>query len=382
MNQQLRDLATYPMVKLDELKAQAIRKGLTIYDFGTGDPREPTPAFIREACQQGLAEISQYPKVVGLPEMRQAAAAYLARRFDVTVDPDSELLPTQGSKEAIFHLPMVFVEHPAQGEPERSLVVYGEPAYPVFEIGALFAQAEAYPVPLNVDNSYLLDPDAIGAEVLARTAIVYLNYPHNPTGQLMPEHLFERWVAARDQHGFLLVSDECYVDLYYESERPRSLLEFGREGCLVMHSLSKRSGMTGYRSGYVAGDARLIAMYRRFRAGMGLAPTEMVQAAAIVAWQDSEHVEERRLLFKQKRQVFLDLFADLGLQVYPSSSTLFLWVGVPAGKTDTGYVEELLGSGILCSPGSFFGDGQEEFFRLALVPSVEQCEAAAAIWPR
>jgi len=382
MNQRIRDLATYPMVKLDELKAAAIDEGLTIYDFGTGDPREPTPAFIREACQQGLADISQYPKVTGLPAMRQAAADYLARRFDVTVDPDTELLPTQGSKEAIFHLPLVFVDHPAEGLPERSLVVYGEPAYPVFEIGALFAQAEPHPVALHPGNSYLLDPDAVGDAVLAQAAIVYLNYPHNPTGQLMPAELFERWVAARDQHGFLLVSDECYVDLYFESERPRSLLEFGREGCLVMHSLSKRSGMTGYRSGFVAGDAQLVASYRRFRAGMGLAPTDMVQAAAIAAWQDSDHVEERRLLFKSKRQVFLDLFGELGLDVYPGSSTLFLWVRVPEGKTDTGYAEELLGVGILCSPGSFFGDGQEGFFRLALVPSLQQCEAAAAIWPR
>ncbi len=381
MNQQLRDLATYPMVKLDELKEAAVRKGLTIYDFGTGDPREPTPAFIRQACRDGLAELSQYPKVAGLPAMRQAAAGYLARRFSVEVDADTEILPTQGSKEAIFHLPLVFIEHPAGGQPERPLVVYGEPAYPVFEIGALFAQAEAYPVPLNAANSYLLDPDQLGDEVLARTGIVYLNYPHNPTGQLMPAALFERWVAARDRHGFLLVSDECYVDLYYEDERPRSLLEFGRQGCLVMHSLSKRSGMTGYRSGFVAGDASLVTTYRRFRAGMGLAPTDMVQAAAIAAWTDTDHVEERRLLFKRKRQVFLDLFAAMGLSVYPGSSTLFLWVEVPTGKTDTGYVEELLAVGILCSPGSFFGDGQEGFFRLALVPSLQQCQAAAAIWP-
>ena len=126
----------------------------------------------------------------------------------------------------------------------------------------------------------------------------------------------------------------------------------------------------------------MVASYRRFRAGMGLAPTDMVQAAAIAAWQDSDHVEERRLLFKSKRQVFLDLFGELGLDVYPGSSTLFLWIRVPEGKTDTGYAEELLGVGILCSPGSFFGDGQEGFFRLALVPSLQQCEAAAGIWPR
>ena len=377
MNQQLRELKTYPMLRLDELKKTAIAAGLTIYDFGTGDPREPTPGFIREACQAGLAEVSQYPKIIGLPEMRRAAAGYVEQRFGQTLDPDTEILPTQGSKEAIFHLPMVVVD-PASS---RRRVVYGEPAYPVFEIGALFASAEAHPVVLNPGNSYLMDPATVGADVLRGTALVFLNYPHNPTGQLMPEESIRAWVSARDEYGFVLVSDECYADLYYD-EPPRSLLEFGREGCLAVHSLSKRSGMTGYRSGFVAGDAELIQWYARFRAGMGLAPTDMVQEAAIAAWSDADHVVERRDLFRAKRQVFLDLFTELGLSVYPGSSTLFLWVEVASGMTDYAYVEHLLKKGILCSPGSFFGEGQEAFFRLALVPNLEQCKKAAALWPR
>ena len=377
MNQQLRELKPYPMLRLDELKKEALDAGLTIYDFGTGDPREPTPGFIREACQAGLAEVSQYPKINGLPEMRRAAAGYLEHRFGQSLDPDSEILPTQGSKEAIFHLPMVVVDP----DSSRRRVVYGEPAYPVFEIGALFASAQTHPVALNAGNSYLMDPESIGAEVLRETALVFLNYPHNPTGQLMPEDAFRAWVSARDEYGFVLVSDECYADLYYE-EPPRSLLEFGREGCLAVHSLSKRSGMTGYRSGFVAGDPELIQWYAKFRAGMGLAPTDMVQEAAVVAWSETEHVAERRDLFKAKRQVLLDLFAELDLTVYPGSSTLFLWVEVPSGKTDHGYVEQLLKDGILCSPGSFFGEGQEAFFRLALVPTLEQCKKAAALWPR
>ncbi|MCB9888853.1 MAG: succinyldiaminopimelate transaminase [Planctomycetes bacterium] len=376
MNEALRRLATYPMVRLDQLKDEAVAAGRTVYDFGTGDPREPTPAPIREACRAGLAEISQYPKVTGLPAMRAAAADYLAHCHGVVVDPDTELLPTQGSKEAIFHLPMVLVDHPSS----RQLVVYGEPAYPVFEIGALFAQATPHPVRLDPTNHYLLDPDVLGAAVLDRTAVVFLNYPHNPTGQLMPVELMQRWVAAQRRHGFVLVSDECYVDLYFD-EKPHSMLEFGKEGVLAVHSLSKRSGMTGYRSGFVAGDAKWIAHYRRFRAGMGVAPTDMVQAAATVAWSDTAHVAERRALFGAKRAVFLELFAQRGMRAYPGSATLFLWVEVPEGFTDQGYCELLLRHGILCSPGSFFGPGQEGFFRLALVPSLDHCRAAAALWP-
>lgn len=379
MNPRIRNLQTYPMVRLDQLKEEVLARGQRVFDFGTGDPREPTARFIREALKDAVPEVSQYPKVAGTVAMREAAAGYLRRRFNLEVDPETEILPTQGSKEGVFHLPMVFVE-PASG---RNVVVYGEPAYPVFEIGALFAEAQIHAVNLNPTNRYVLDPEAVGGAVLDRAALVFLNYPHNPTGQLMAPEIFRRWVKARERHGFVLVSDECYVDIYFdEGQAPHSVLEFGKEGCLAVHSLSKRSGMTGYRSGFLAGDKELIAEYRRYRAGMGLAPTDFVQAAATAAWADSEHVEERRHLFAAKRDVFLELFDELGLTVYPGKATLFLWVSVPKGTTDVAYSEELLESGILVSPGSFFGNGQEEFFRVALVPSLADCTEAASRWPR
>lgn len=379
MNPRIKSLETYPMVRLDQLKEQVLARGQRVFDFGTGDPREPTAPFIQEALKAAVPDVSQYPKVAGVAAMREAAAGYLGRRFHLDVDPETEILPTQGSKEGIFHLPMVLVEPGG----ERNLVVYGEPAYPVFEIGALFAEAETHAVNLNPTNRYLLDPEAIGAGVLERAALVFLNYPHNPTGQLMPPEVFRHWVEARERHGFVLVSDECYVDIYFdEAQPPHSVLEFGKEGCLAVHSLSKRSGMTGYRSGFVAGDPKLIAEYRRYRAGMGLAPTDFVQAAAAAAWADSDHVAERRRLFAAKREVFLELFDELGLTVYPGKATLFLWVSVPRGTTDVAYSEELLESGILVSPGSFFGHGQEQFFRVALVPSLADCTEAALRWPR
>jgi aspartate/methionine/tyrosine aminotransferase len=234
---------------------------------------------------------------------------------------------------------------------------------------------------LTAENRYLMDPQDLPEATLRRACVVFLNYPHNPTGQLMPEELFKAWVSTRDKYGFTLVSDECYVDLYYE-DPPQSLLEFGKEGCLAIHSLSKRSGMTGYRSGFLAGDAELIAHYRRFRSSMGVAPPDPIQAASQVAWSDMEHVEERRQLFAEKRQVFLEHFAALGLDVYPGSATLFLWVSVPGDTTDVDYANKLLESGIVVSPGSFFGAGQDRFFRVALVPALEECRKATQLWPR
>ena len=208
------------------------------------------------------------------------------------VDADEEVLATYGSKEALFHLPMPFVQIPS----DKDLVLYGQPAYPIYEIGALFAEAWTYSVQLGPENGYAMHPDSLPDSVLKRAAIVYLNYPHNPSGYKLSDDLFRRWVEVRAEYGFVLVSDECYVDLNYEGEPPKSLLQFGREGCLAVHSLSKRSGMTGYRSGFIAGDQELIATYRRYRASMGTAPQQFVQAAP-VPW---EHKLPRVLMIYSK----------------------------------------------------------------------------------
>jgi aspartate/methionine/tyrosine aminotransferase len=240
---------------------------------------------------------------------------------------------------------------------------------------------------LGLPNGYAMDPDLVPEAVLRRAAVVFLNYPHNPTGYCLPDALFRRWVELREEYGFVLVSDECYVDLCYEGPRPRSVLEFGKKGCLAVHSLSKRSGMTGYRSGFVAGDPELIATYRRFRASMGTAPQEFVQAAATVAWTDTGHVEQRLQVFAEKRRILLAMCQERGLKVHGSTAGLYLWVEVPQRDSDVDYAARLREAGILVAPGSFFGPvreggGQERFVRLALVPTADECRAAAAAWPK
>lgn len=377
MNERLQNLPTYPMVQLASWNQEIAARGQMVYDFGTGDPREPTPQILRQAMIDGIDEVSQYPPTAGTPALRQAVASYLQRRFDVSVDADAEVLASFGSKEALFHLPMTFVQIPS----DKDLVLYGEPAYPVYEIGALFAEAWTYAVQLGPHNDYAMDPDALPESVLKRAAIVYLNYPHNPSGYKLSDALYRRWVEVRAEYGFVLVSDECYVDLNYEGDAPRSLLEFGREGCLVVHSLSKRSGMTGYRSGFLAGDADLISKYRRFRASMGTAPQQFVQAAAELAWTDTQHVQDRLAVFAAKREVLLQMAKARGLQVHGSQAGLYLWIEVPAGKSDLDYAAACRQHGIVVAPGSFFGKGQERFIRLALVPTLEECRAAATIWP-
>ena len=378
MNERLQNLPTYPMVQLSSWNREVAARGLKVYDFGTGDPREPTPQILRQALIDGLDEVSQYPPTAGTPELRSAVSAYMLRRFGGTVDADKEVLASYGSKEALFHLPMTFVQIPS----EKDLVLYGQPAYPVYEIGALFAEAWTYAVQLGPENEYAMDPDALPESVLKRAAIVYLNYPHNPSGYKLSDELFKRWIEVRDEYDFVLVSDECYADLYYEGDAPRSLLEFGREGCLVIHSLSKRSGMTGYRSGFIAGDPALIDKYRRYRASMGVAPQQFVQAAAELAWTDTQHVADRLGVFAAKREVLLRMASDRGLKVHGSQAGLYLWLEVPEGTTDLEYAKKCRDVGIVVAPGSFFGEGQERFIRLALVPTIDECRAAAEAWPK
>jgi LL-diaminopimelate aminotransferase len=378
MNDRLRQLQTNPMQALEKRRDALLARGRRVLDFASGAPREPTSAGIREAFLAATPAVSPYPDVRGQRAMREAAADYLQERFGVVVDADTGILPTLGSREAIFHLPLVLVQIPS----EKDLVLYGEPGNPACELGALFAEAWTWPVPLDARNRYLMDPDNIPESVLRRAAIVFLGYPHDPSGQCLPATSFAAWVRARDTYGFTLVSDETYADLWFAEPRPQSVLEFGRRGCLAVHSLSKRSGMSGYRSGFVAGDPELVTHYRRFRAGMGMVPQDMVQAAAAVAWRDAQHVEERRLAFAAQRQVLLRHFAELGLSVYPGTATLSLWVEVPAASTDLAYAERCLERGILVAPGSFLGPGQDRFVRVALGPGLEECAQAVRDWPR
>ena len=375
MNDRLSHLKIHPTVRLARSRDAASASGRRVFDFGIGDPAEPTPEFVRQALLGAVPTVSDYPAVEGSLDLRQAAAAYLEARFGATLDPATQILATAGSKEAIFHLPMVLAD-PSTG---RDRTVYGEPGYSAFRIGTTFAGLADHPVPLGPEKKYLFGPSDVGGDVLDRTEIVFLNYPHNPSGQTMPPALFEEWVAARAEHGFVLVSDEVYVDLYV-GEAPHSLLEFGREGCLAVHSLSKRSGMTGYLSGIIAGDAEILAHYRKFRAGMGVSTPVWTQAAAAAAWRDQGHVEQRRKTIAAKRQALLDVLESRGMHVYPGDGSLFLWVEVPEGETDISYAEKLLDAGIVVGPGSMFG-GQEHYFRVALSPDLEACRAVADVWP-
>ena len=379
MNPALRALKPYPMAELQARKTALLNAGKTVYDFGTGDPIEPTPAFIPEALKAAVPTISQYPSVAGTPALRRAVAAYLQRRFGVVMNSESQLLPAAGSKEAIFHLPMAFLD-PATN---KNTVIYGTPGYPVYQAGTLFAGGHEHPVTLQRSSGYRLDLAALPSEVLTRTAIAWINYPHNPTGACVDRVYYQAQAEVAGAHGIILASDECYQDLWFDDAMapPPSILEVATTGVLAFHSCSKRSGMTGYRTGFIAGDATLIKAYRGWRAAMGVGSPTFVEAAATAAWSDDAHVIERRHQFAAKYRLLADGLSAKGIAVLPSSAGLYLWAQVPGGHTADAYAARCLAAGIVVSPGGFFGDGGEGWFRLALVPSLPDCAQALNRWP-
>jgi len=362
----LAELEQYPFTRLDEWRA-----GRDLIDFGVGAPREVTPSFIREALAAALEERSSYPRAAGLPELRSAIAGWVERRYGVAVDPDRELVPTLGSKEAIFSF-----AHVALGG--RRLVAVPEPAYPVYERGALFAGGTVTTIPLREESGWLPDLDAFDA--WDELALLWVCYPNNPTGATAPLSFYEELAGLAREHGFLVCSDEAYSELWFD-EPPASALQVAdRENVVVFNTLSKRSSMTGYRSGFVCAPPEVADALRRFRPSTGTAPQEFVQRASVAAWSDEEHVAAVREVYRRKRETLEPVLERKGLRSAGGNATFFLWVAVEGASEDV--ARALLEHGILVAPGSFFGPAGEGFLRFALVPTQEECERAAAILER
>ena len=361
----LAELEQYPFARLDEWRA-----GRDLIDFGVGDPREPTPAFIREALKEAVDERSGYPRAAGLPELRAAIAAWVGRRFGVAVA-EAEIVPTLGSKEAIFSFANV-----ALGE--RRAVAVPEPGYPVYERGTLFAHGDVVRVPLREKHGWLPDLDAV--DCWDELAVFWTCYPNNPTGATAPLSFYEELAGLAREHGFLVCSDEAYSELWFDEPPASALQVAGRENVVVFNTLSKRSSMTGFRSGFVCAPPAVADALRRFRPSTGTAPQEFVQRASVAAWSDEEHVGAVREVYRRKREVLLPALERAGLRHAGGGASFFLWVAVD-GPSEA-FARGLLEHGILAAPGSFFGPAGEGYVRFALVPTHEECERAAEILER
>ena len=376
-NPALEQLGGYPLARLQDLANELRADGQPMTDFSIGDPEEPTPPFIREALLDAVGPVSRYPTAAGQRGLREAVAGWVRTRHGVEDDPDLHVLPSAGSKEAIFHLPLAVLDpHGA-----RRAVIWGDPGYPVYGRGALFAGGVSDPVALTHEAGWRLNLDDLASERLSTACIAWVNYPHNPTGATVDADWYRRQVATARDHGLLLASDECYQELWFDEPAP-SVLEVcdgDFTDVLAFVSLSKRSGMTGYRAGAIVGDPELIARLRLLRPNMGTASPDFLQTAATAAWRDQTHVDARRAVFAAKRDVVLGFLHDAGIEVSGSEATFYVWFRAPGGD-DAAYAEALLKERIIASPGRAFGPAGTGWLRLALVPTVQGCREAAERW--
>lgn len=370
------ELGEYPFTELDDARARAAESGESLIDFGVGEPAEPVPEFIREEMLAAIREenVARYPLAAGMADLRAAIAGWIDRRYGVDVDPEIEVLPTLGTKEAIFHLAGL-LHWPGS---HRDLVVVTTPGYPVPARSARLAGAGVVELPLDPDSGWLPRIDEIPEEVWHRISIIWINSPNNPTGSVVPLDFYEELAARCRRHGVVLASDEAYSDVWF-GEPPPSVLQLSDPThILAFHSLSKRSTIPGYRSGFVCGDPLLIGAMRQLRPSMGVTPQLFVQRASIAAWSDDAHAEEMRARYAAKRDVMLPALAGAGLEDAGGDASFFLWMRTPDGD-ERAAVKRLLSAGILAAPGSIFGEGGAGYLRFALVPTLDECRRAAEI---
>jgi len=385
LNPTFLNLPSYGLVKQEEIQSECNKKGLEIFDFTLGDPKEPTDEGIRHALLANVNTVSQYPSNQGCLALREAAAGWLRRRFDVIANSKTQIISSNGSKEAIFHIPQLLVNPTLQ----RNVIVFSEPAYPVYRSGTILAGGQPCEVPLKQEKNYIFDLEDIPKEVLPHVAAIWVCYPHNPTGALITYEAAEKLYLWALKNNVILLSDECYTDTYFgEDSRPLSFLQIAEneeyKNLLCFFSLSKRSGMTGYRTGFVCGDAALIALYSKYRSHVGLGTPDFVQQAAIFAWNDDAHVKKRNQVFYEKRKLIEEFLTKNNMDFLPSNAAIYIWCKIPEKfKCSKEYCDSLARiTGIFATPGEVFGPHCASYFRLALVPTVLELKKCLPIWQK
>jgi len=369
LNEVTLNLPNYPMEELAKIRQRLIENKQKVYDFGTGDPKIPTWEPIRKMMVDSTTSISQYPSSSGCPELIKAIWTYCERHFKVQPKKGLDVLATNGSKEAIFHVALNLVGR-AGG---KKIIAYPDPGYPVYRSSTLFAGGIPYPMVLNAANKFQTEPWKLPADIQNQVAALWINYPHNPTGALMDEDHLKKIIAWCKEKDVVLLADDCYIDIYSPEwdktgERPLTPVMFTSDNVLAFMSLSKRSGMTGYRSGFIIGDQKLMPAIAKARANMGVGTPTAIQKAAAVAWADEDHVAERRKIFAKRIDLAYPYLHKLGMIDEKPNATFYLWCKVPNGQDDVEFCLRMAELGVIASPSQWLSEGIKGFVRFALVP--------------
>ena len=389
MNPLLSRLQPYPFERLRQLFATVTPPAhLSPISLGMGEPRHATPAFIKDALVAGLGGLASYPATAGEPRLREAFTGWIARRYGLALDPATQVLPVNGSREALFAFAQTIIDPTREG----AVVVCPNPFYQIYEGAALLSGATPYYAPSDPARNFAVDWDSVPEAVWQRTQLLFVCSPGNPTGAVMPLPEWEKLFALSDRHGFVIASDECYSEIYFRDEPPLGGLEaaaqLGRsdfKNLVSFTSLSKRSNVPGLRSGFVAGDAALLKAYLLYRTYHGSAMGPAVQAASIAAWNDEQHVIDNRAQYRQKFAQVTPLLERV-MPVSLPDAGFYLWAQVPEhlGMSDTDFARQLLAQyNVTVLPGSYLAreahgaNPGAQRVRMALVAEAEECVEAA-----
>ena len=383
MNPNLNQLQPYPFQKLRQLFEGVIRNtALHPIDLQIGEPKHATPDFIRHAMIDNLDGLSTYPTTLGTPALRNSIAAWIKRRFNLPgINPDTEIIPVNGSREALFSFAQAVID-PSTNHPA---VVCPNPFYQIYEGAALLAGATPYFINTLPENHFRLDYSQLTDAVWSRTQLIYVCSPNNPTGGVMKLDEWRELFALSDRYGFVIASDECYSEIYFDEKDPPlgaldAAQQLGRSGfprLVVFNSLSKRSNVPGLRSGYVAGDATLLEKFLLYRTYHGSAMNPAAQAASAAAWSDETHVVENRRLYAQKFSSSIALLSDV-MAVQMPDAGFYLWIKTPID--DTEFTKRLYQDyNVTVLPGSYLArdahgmNPGKNYVRIALVASLREC---------
>jgi len=375
-SQRLAKLPGYPMAELPAIKRRLLQQGVDVIDLGAGDADFAPPAVAVEALQKAVQDpaMSRYAFQLGYVPFREAAAAYLKRRFGFSIDPMKELHPLLGSKEGIAHLAMVVLE-------PGDVAIVPEPGYAVYHGGTVLAGADAYCYALTPRTDFLLEMEEVPAAVLQRTKLVYLNYPNNPTAAVAPRDYLERTVEFCRRHGILIAYDNPYVEVTFDGYVAPSILEIpgAMEVAVEFHSLSKSFCMTGWRLGFAVGRPEIIAALARVKNYVDTGPFLPVQVAGKAVLDRAESlVRPYAEQFRERRDAILPALRAQGFEPETPRATMYVWVPLPEGLPSAAFQKKALEEvGVVTLPGSGFGAGAEGFFRLALTVATPRLVEAA-----
>ena len=389
MNPYLSQLHPYPFEKLAQLKHGIVPPAdKSPIVLSIGEPAHATPEIIKQALLDNLSGLSNYPTTKGIPELRQAIADWIAKRFHVNVDANSQVLPVSGTREALFSFAQCLID--ASSKP---VVIMPNPFYQIYEGAALLAGAEPYFLNTTQDSDYLPDFDSVPESIWQRCQLIYICSPANPSGSVMSQAEQEKLLKLAEKYNFVIASDECYSELYDdENNPPVGLLETAYQmgntefkRCVVFHSLSKRSNAPGLRSGFVAGDANILQHYFQYRTYQGCAMPLPTQYASISAWQDESHVIENRRLYREKFTAFIDSLADV-CEIKRPPASFYVWLKIPdnIALSDTEFTQQLFAQeNVTVLAGSFLSrefqgcNPAARHVRIALVAPLAECIEAA-----